>query len=173
MLQEHAVYACDKSMCGHPEDCSSSNDPFCLQVNIQQPEVEGKKILTPSYLITNLAHKLKPHQTRNQYLRARLDTCADVNIKPASVYKMVFNEPELKRLAHSDLEIGTYTTNTVKIVGSCPFYLVHLNTEKLQELTFYVAKNESSVLLFLHYSNLCLVLYNLTQDWIIYLPELA
>ena len=66
---------------------------------------------------------------------------------PASVYKLVFNEPELKKLAHSDLEIGTYTTDTVKIVGSCLFYLVHLDTRKLQEVTFYVAKNDGSVLL--------------------------
>ena len=118
MLQVGAVYACDKSICGHPEDCSSSNDSFCLQVKIQQSQAEGKKIPTPSHLITNLAYKLKPHETRNQYLRARLDTCTNVNIMPASVYKLVFNDPELKMLAPSNLVIGNYTTNTVKIVYS-------------------------------------------------------
>ena len=82
----------------------------------------------------------KRHHTRNQYLRARLDTCTDGNIMPASVHKLVFNDPELKKLAHSDLEIGTYTTDTLKIVGSCLFYLVHLDTEKVQEVTFYAAK---------------------------------
>ena len=76
-----------------------------------------------------------------------MDTCADVNIMPASVYKLVLNDPELKKLAPSDLEIGTYTTDTVKIVGSCLFYLVHPDTKKLQEVTFYVAKNDGSVLL--------------------------
>ena len=65
----------------------------------------------------------------------------------ASVYKLVFNDLELKKLAPSNLEIGTYTTDTVKIVGSCLFYLVHLDTKKWQELTFYVAKNDASVLL--------------------------
>ena len=55
---------------------------------------------------------------------------------PDSVYKMVFNDPELKKLAPSNLEIGTYTTDTVKIVGSCLFYLVHLDTKKLQEVIF-------------------------------------
>ena len=35
MLQVHAVYACDKSICGHSEDCSSSDESFCLQVKIQ------------------------------------------------------------------------------------------------------------------------------------------
>ena len=33
------------------------------------------------------------------------------------------------------------------IVGSGLFYLVHLDTKKLQELTFYVAQNDGSVLL--------------------------
>ena len=60
---------------------------------------------------------------------------------------MVFNDPELKKLAPSTLEIDTYTTDTVKIVGSCLFYLVQLDTKKLQEMTFYVAQNDGSVLL--------------------------
>ena len=98
-------------------------------------------------MITNLAYKLKPHQTGNQYLRARLDTCADVNIMPAIVYKLVFNDPELKKLAPSTLEIGTYTTDTVQIVGPFLFYLVHPDTKKLQEVTFYVAQNDGSDLL--------------------------
>ena len=102
---------------------------------------------TTSHLITNLAYKLKPHQKRIQYLRARLDTCADVNIMTASVYELVFCYPDLKKLAPSRLEIGTYTTNTVKWVGSCTFYLVHPDTKYLQEVTFYVACNNGSVLL--------------------------
>ena len=59
-----------------------------------------------------------------------MDTCIDVNIMPASVYNLVFNDPELKKLAPSNLEIGTYTTDPVKIVGSCLFYLVHTDTNK-------------------------------------------
>ena len=142
MLQVGAVYACDKSICGHTEDCPYSDESFCLQVKIQCTQAECKKIPTPSHLIINLASKLKPHQTRNQYLRARLDTCTDVNIMSASVYKLVFNDPELKKFVPS-----TYATNTVKIVGSCLFYLVHPDTKKLQEVTFYVAPNDLSVLL--------------------------
>ena len=136
MSQAGAAYTCDKSICGHPEGCSSSDDSICLQVKIQWSQAESKKIPTPSHLITNLAYKLKPQQARNQYLRARLDTCTDVNIMPASVYKLVFNYPEFKKLDPSNLEIGSYTTNTVKIVGSCLFYLVHLDTKRLQEVIF-------------------------------------
>ena len=110
------------------------------KVKIHQSQAEGKKIPTPFHLITNLAYKLKPKQTINQYLRATLDTCTYVNIMPASVYKLVFNDPELRNVAPCNLEIGTYATDTVKIVGSCLCYLVHPNTKKLKEVTFYVGK---------------------------------
>ena len=148
MLQVGAVYACDKFICSHSEDFSSSDESICLQVKIQCTQAECKKIPRPSHLITNLTYKWKPHQTRNQYLRERLDTCADVNIMPASVYNFVFNDSELKKLAPSTLEIGTYTTDTAKIAGSCLlFYWVHQDTRKLQEVTFYVAQNDGNVLL--------------------------
>ena len=139
---------------------------------MQQSQSEGNKIPTPSHLIPNSAYKLKPHHTRNQYLRASVDTCTDVNIMPASVYIVVFNDLELKKLAPSHLEIATCTTNTLKIVGSCLFYLVHPNTNMLQEVTFYVAKMMVvSCCPALQY--LCLDLQNLAQDWTIYLLEVA
>ena len=94
MLQAGAKYACDKSICGHSEYLSSSEESFFLQVRIQCTQADCKQIPTPSHLITNLAYRLKPHHTRNQYLKARLDTCADVNIIPASVYRLVFNDPD-------------------------------------------------------------------------------
>ena len=66
---------------------------------------------------------------------------------PVSVYKLMFPDPDCKKVAPSKLEIGTYTTDTVKLVGSCMFYLVHPDTKYLQEVTFYVASNNGSVLL--------------------------
>ena len=53
----------------------------------------------------------------------------------------------MKKLAPGKLEIGTYTTDTVKIVGSCRFYLVHPDSKKLVDVTFFVAINGGSVLL--------------------------
>ena len=53
----------------------------------------------------------------------------------------------MQELVSSKLEIGTYNTDTVKLVGSCVFYLVHPDTKHLQEVTFYVASNNGSVLL--------------------------
>ena len=53
----------------------------------------------------------------------------------------------MKKLSPNNIEIGTYTTDTLKIVGSCKFYLVHLSAKKLQEVTFFVARNDGSLLL--------------------------
>ena len=110
----------------------------CTQANTKFP--------TTHHHIINLAYRLKPHHKRNYYLRARVDTCADVNIIPASVYKLVFHYADSKMLAPSKLEIGSYTTNTVMLVGSCMFYLEHPDTKCLQDVTFYVASNNGSVL---------------------------
>ena len=46
MLQVGVMHACDKSICGHAEDCSCSVKLFCLQVKIQQSQAECKKTLT-------------------------------------------------------------------------------------------------------------------------------
>ena len=66
---------------------------------------------------------------------------------PASVYRLVFKDPQIKECAPSSLENGTYRTDTVKIVGSCMFYLVHLDIKKLMDVTFFVAVNDGSMLL--------------------------
>ena len=53
----------------------------------------------------------------------------------------------MRMFAHNSLEIGTYVTDTLKIVGSCMFYLVHLDTKKLMDVAFFVAVNGGSMLL--------------------------
>ena len=64
------------------------------------------------------------------------------------LYQLVFQDPDCKKLAPSNkLEIDTYTTNKVKVVGSCVFYVVHPDTKCLQEVTFFVASNDDSVVL--------------------------
>ena len=148
---KHISYKLDRCLCkkipyAKSEDMTSSDESFCLQAKIQCTQASSK-IPTTHDLITNLVYKLKPHHKRNKYLRATFDTCANVIIIPAGVYKLVFKDPDCKKLEPSKLEIGTYTTITVKLVGSCVFYLVHPDTKCLQEVTFYVTSNNGSVLL--------------------------
>ena len=128
-------------------ESESSDNSFCLQLQIKCVQSQSKIDKKPACLITNLLYRLKIHENRNLYLRARLDTCADVNIMLASIYKLVFHDPNLEKFPPNKLQIGTYTNGTVKIVGTCKLYLGHPDTKKLIETIFYVTTNDGSVLL--------------------------
>ena len=107
--------------------------PFVSRYGLNVSKYRAKLIKKTACLVTNLPYRLKQHENRNLYLRARLDTCADVKIMPALVYKLVFLDPNLEKLTHNRLQIGTYTNDTLKIVGTCKLYLVHPDTKKLVE----------------------------------------
>ena len=113
-LNAGPVYVQDSSVCSHSKE-SSFYESFCLQLQVQRNQVEGKKIPKPVYIITNLAYQLKLHHSRNMYLQARLDTCGDVNIMQASVYHLIFKDPEIKKITPFDMQIGTYMADTVKL----------------------------------------------------------
>ena len=128
-------------------DSEGSENSFCIQLQVKCVQAQTKVDKKPTCLITYLPYRLKMHENRNFYLRARLNTCPDINIMPASVHKLVFRDPSMEKLIPNKLQIGTYTSDTVKIVGTCKLYLVHLDTKKLIETIFYVATNDGSVLL--------------------------
>ena len=54
-LNAGPVYVQDSSVYSHSQE-SSSDGSFCLQLQVQRNQVEGKKIPKPVYLITNLAY---------------------------------------------------------------------------------------------------------------------
>ena len=105
------------------------------------------KMPKKTHLIANIPYRIKQHQSHHKYLRVQLDTCADVNIMPRSVYQMMFNDPKVKQLAPNDISLGVYTDHQVHILGKCNFYMLHLDKKKPHAVTFYVASNEGSVLL--------------------------
>ena len=131
----------------YSSEVSSSKDTFCLQVKIKQQQDGVQKVSRPTHLITNISYCLKQHHTRNQYLRARIDTCMDMNIMPVSVYRLIYCDHDLKKLTPSRLKLGTYMTDTVNFLGTCVIYLVHQDSKEMKEVIFYIASNEGSVLL--------------------------
>ena len=66
---------------------------------------------------------------------------------PVSVYKLIYHDQDLTKLTPCNLKIGTYTTDTIKIIGTMTIYLLHPDSKKLVETTFYMASNEGCVLL--------------------------
>ena len=131
----------------YPSDISSSEDSFCLQVRIWKQHNKKQQIPKLTHLITNIAYQLKQHHTRNQYLRARIDTSAEINLMHVSIYRLIYHDQDLKKLTPSKLKIRTYTMDTIKIIGTTTIYLLHPDSKKLVEMTFYIASNEGSVLL--------------------------
>ena len=96
-LHASPMYVKDSSNHSYSEE-SSSDESFCLQLQVQNNHAEGKQIPNPVHLIMNLAYHLKLHHTRNMELRPCLDTCADVNIMPVSVYQLVFKDLEIRKI---------------------------------------------------------------------------
>ena len=127
-------------------DCESENN-FCLQMKIHRTHISHPEVPKPVYLMVNLAYQLQEHHQRNQYLWARIDTCADINLMPMAVYCLMFRDPGLKKLIPSKMEIETYTTDIVKIIGICYFYLVHPDSKKLMKVMFFIAKENGRILL--------------------------
>ena len=126
-----------------------SDDSFVLyqmRANINMSTTQ-RRVPKKTHLIANLPYRLKQYLTHHKYLRVWLDTCADVNIMPKSVYQMMFNDPEVQQLAPNDISLGVYTDHQVDILGKCNFFLIHPDTKKPHAVTFYVASNEGSVLL--------------------------
>ena len=116
-------------------------------MKIHKSQVSHPEVPKPVYLMANLAYHLEEHHKRNQYLRARLDMCADVNLMPKAVYSLMVRDPGLRNLTPSNMEIETYRNEVVKIIGTCYFYLVHSESKQLIKVLFFVAKENGSVLL--------------------------
>ena len=66
---------------------------------------------------------------------------------PISMYKYLFKDPDCAKIAQSDLQLGTYTNKKVKIIGSCSLYVIHPDTRYMEEIPFFVASNEGSILI--------------------------
>ena len=116
-------------------------------MKIEKTQSTHPQVPKPVYLMTNLVYHLQLHHKRNQYLCARLDTCADVNLMPMAVYCLMFKDPSLRKLTPSSMEIETYTDDVVKIISTCQFYLVHPGSKQLMKVIFFITKENGSVLL--------------------------
>ena len=125
---------------------SSSEDSFCLQMQAKYAK-GNTKINKPQHLVTNIEYKLKPHRRRTKFLRAKIDTCSDVNLIPISVYKLIYKDQDCTKLEpNNKAAVKTYTTEKIKIVGSCKMFVVYPDTKVLQEVTFQVTSHEGSVI---------------------------
>ena len=99
------------AVCGQSDaSYSSSEDSICLQLQVKsaQAKTNMKKI---QHLVTNIEYKLKPNRRRTNFLRAKIDTCTNVNLMLISVYKLIYKDKDCTKLAPSNkVAVKTYTT---------------------------------------------------------------
>ena len=108
----------------------SEEDSFCLQLKVQSSNQAETKCVAPQHLVTNLEYVLEPHKKSTQFLRARIDTCATINILPISVYKVLYRDPDCDMLAPSSRNgITMYTTEKINVLGSRDLFVVHPDTK--------------------------------------------
>ena len=137
----------ESSISGHSSDSSfSEEEPFCLQMKVQDKKAHTS-VPIHKHLVTNLEFQVKPHKRKTKFLWARVDTCADVNLMPVSIYNKLLKDEDCSQNAPSNLQMATYTNKKVKMIGSCNLYIIYPDTRCLEDTQFYAAGNEGSILI--------------------------
>ena len=123
----------------------ASQIKVCAKVNQvkepHEPPVDKKIVMVTVLYTRNHSNEFKDR------IRMRVDTCADINIMPLSVYQTIFNDPKREKLMPTGIQVTTYNDSTLDLLGRCTLYLQHPKTHEKIAATFYVTQEEGSVLL--------------------------
>ena len=94
---------------------------------------------------TNLHYKVKPYGKKTRILRAKVDTCSNTRIMPASTYKIIYNDPDCIQLEPSKKKgIQTYTKQKIPMIGSCELFVLHSDDQCFHKVKFQVVSVEGS-----------------------------
>ena len=113
-LQVEEVYVQENSICGQPKELNSIDESFCLQMRTACISFFQDSLNISSH--NQLSIKVEATPQKKSLPECKITYMCWHNIMPASVYKLVSQDPVLKKPAPSKLETGTYTTDTVKLV---------------------------------------------------------
>ena len=132
--------------------CDNDDDVMiAFQLRAQpQKNVHNQKVTTgytQKCLYANIAYTFQSYHKHSKYLHVQLDTCADVNLMPESIYKLVFNNLHTCKLAKNDIDLTVYTRHSVNLIGKCTFYMLSKGTKQPLKVDFYIVEEEGNVLL--------------------------
>ena len=100
------------------------------------------------HLVTNVQYKVKPHGKKTKFLRARTDTCSNTNVMPASIYKILYNDPDCTKLLPSHKNgINTYTNQKMPVLGSCELFVLHQDDKCFHKGKFQVVSVEGRIII--------------------------
>ena len=128
-------------------DVSESEDSFCLQMQIKKSQADQESCDT-QHLETNLHYKVKPYGKKTRILRAKIGTCSNTNIMPASIYRIIYNDPDCIKLQPSEKKgIQTYTKQKIPVIGSCELFVLHSDDQCFHKVKFQAVSVEGSVII--------------------------
>ena len=102
------------------DSCSNSDD-FVCEIQEQSATSISKTKLNANLIVSTSAYS-KP-----LYVRCRLDTTADVNVIPISVYKNLFHDYSLNQLGPVQANIRMYNSTNMTVIE----YVLYITTHKL------------------------------------------
>ena len=138
---EYSMYKQDDT------DVSKSKDSFCLQMQIKKPQADQESWETQC-LVTNLQYKMKAYGKRTKFLRARIDTYSNTNVMPASIYKILYNDPDCTKLPPSKMNgIKNYTKQKIPVIGSYELFFLHQDDKCFHKVKFQVVNVEGGVII--------------------------
>ena len=147
--QAHQIIVPAHSTKQYQNTCECDNDDdvmIAFQLHAQPKEsVHNQRVTTgciQKCLYANIPYRLQPYHKHNKYLPVQLDTCADVNLMPESVYKLVFNDPQTSKLVKNDIDLTVYARHSVDLIGKCTFYMLSKGTKQPVKVDFYIAKKK-------------------------------
>ena len=117
----------------------------CAKVNqVKEPHepTVDKKIV-----MVTVPYTRNQNEEAKDCLRMRVDTYADINIMPLSMYQTIFNDPKKEKLLPTGIQVTMYNDSTLNLIGRCMLYLQHPKTQEKVMATVYVTQEEGSVLL--------------------------
>ena len=146
----------DESFHDVNEENIPSDDDFVhnYMTCVQESSIQQKQ----QYAVTNaigtfkwlqqiVEVKFSPYDTNSVYMDAYVDTGADVNLILKNRYVKLHNDDRLRYIMPSDIKLGVWGDDQIALLGKCNIYLVHPDTKKLVEVTFYVTDKAGSTLL--------------------------
>ena len=152
--QAHQIFVPEHSNKQYQNTCKCDNENefmIALQLHAQpQRSVHNQRVTTgytQKCLYANIPYQLKLYHKHNKYLCIQLHTCANVDLMPESVYKLVFNDLQTAKLSKNEIDLTVYTRHSVDLIGKCTFYMLSKGTKQTIKIKFYIAKEEGSVLL--------------------------
>ena len=122
-------------------ECDNDDDFMIAFQLCAQPQknVHNQKVTadyTQKCLYANIPYRLQPYCKHNKYLCVQLDTYADVNLMPESIYKLVFNDPHMSKLARNYIDLTVYMRHSVDLIGKCTFSILSKSTKQPVKVDF-------------------------------------